>query len=32
MTPLYKATRPDGTDFRTGTIDYAMADQWSQVR
>lgn len=22
---LYKATRPDGTDFRTGTIDYAKA-------
>jgi len=21
----YKATRPDGTDFRTGTIDYALA-------
>jgi hypothetical protein len=26
MTPvLYKATRPDGTDFRTGTVDYAAA-------
>ena len=25
MTIYYKATRPDGTDFRTGTIDYAGA-------
>jgi hypothetical protein len=25
MTTYYKATRPDGTDFRTGTIDYAAA-------
>ena len=25
MTRYYKATRPDGTDFRTGTIDYAAA-------
>jgi hypothetical protein len=25
MTVYYKATRPDGTDFRTGTIDYAAA-------
>ncbi len=24
-TPLYKATRPDGTDFRTGTVVYAGA-------
>jgi hypothetical protein len=25
MTTYYKATRPDGTDFKTGTIDYAAA-------
>ena len=25
MTVYYKATRPDGTDFRTGTVDYAAA-------
>ena len=25
MTIYYKATRPDGTDFRTGTINYAQA-------
>ena len=25
MTTYFKATRPDGTDFRTGTIDYAAA-------
>ena len=25
MTRYYKATRPDGTDFRTGRIDYAAA-------
>jgi hypothetical protein len=25
VTVYYKATRPDGTDFRTGTIDYAAA-------
>jgi hypothetical protein len=25
MTTYYKATRPDGTDFQTGTIDYAAA-------
>lgn len=25
MTTYYKCTRPDGTDFRTGTIDYAAA-------
>lgn len=25
MTAYYKATRPDGTDFATGTIDYAAA-------
>jgi hypothetical protein len=25
MTTYYKATRPDGTDFATGTIDYAAA-------
>lgn len=25
MTTYYKATRPDGTDFRTGTINYAQA-------
>lgn len=25
MTTYYKATRPDGTDFRTGTVDYAAA-------
>lgn len=25
MTTYYKAVRPDGTDFRTGTIDYAAA-------
>ena len=25
MTTYYKATRPDGTDFHTGTVDYAAA-------
>ena len=25
MTTYFKATRPDGTDFHTGTIDYAAA-------
>jgi hypothetical protein len=25
VTRYYKATRPDGTDFRTGTVDYAAA-------
>ena len=25
MTTYYKATRPDGTDFRSGTVDYAAA-------
>ena len=25
MTAYYKATRPDGTDFRTGTVDYGAA-------
>jgi hypothetical protein len=25
MTTYYKCTRPDGTDFTTGTIDYAAA-------
>ncbi len=25
MTTYYKATRPDGTDFRTGTVDYGAA-------
>ena len=25
MTRYYKATRPDGTDFHTGTVDYAAA-------
>ena len=28
---LYKATRPDGTDFRTGTIDYAKALETGEV-
>lgn len=27
----YKATRPDGTDFRTGTIDYAAALRTGEI-
>ena len=28
---LYKATRPDGTDFRTGTVNYAKALETGEV-
>ena len=31
MTTYYKATRPDGMDFRSGTIDYAAALQTGEV-
>lgn len=31
MTTYYKATRPDGTDFRTGTINYAAALQTGET-